>query len=169
MAKRLHHHRAEGLFFLSLLLFWVMTGDWELRFPGPVIGSGGFWPLCYTHPVLSEKLKKLLRSIHPIFCVISFHLSSSPCGCIVLFRHLLLWTYIWVCGNEKLCAQSHITYVVLLEWIIGWTRCLCTHKPASKTWSSGCLIRSWRWDIQTGLTERPDIHTIKCPWSVSPF
>lgn len=137
-------------FLLSLLLFWVMTGDWELRFPGPLIGSGGFWPLYYTHPVLSEKLKKLLRDIHPgflIFCIISFHLSSSPCGCIVVVASFITVNLCWSRWKWKNCVPTHTSHVVFLEWIISWTRCLCTHKPASKSSSPGYLIRSWIWDI----------------------
>lgn len=136
--------------------FWVMAVDWELWFPGPVTGSGAFWPLCYTHPVLSEKLKQLIQCTLVFmrlniltFCLILFNLSFLTHGDIVLaFYPLLLGTYIW--GNVKMKSyvhtrRSHILknsplgwcIIILLGVDVCLNTCLCRDKPTFKILSPG--------------------------------
>lgn len=97
---------------------WVMTGDWELWFPGPVKGSGAFWPPYYAHPVLSEKLKKLTQCMKAStllsfshICLILFHLPISLHGYIVqkLLPLILSETCFCICGNEAY-VLSRISY-----------------------------------------------------------
>lgn len=86
---------------------WVMTGDWELWFPGPVTGSSAFWPLSYTHPVLSETLKFFSSSFASFY-----HILTTWQHCVNIFSSFitsLLGTCNWVCGNDVLTLTSNLS------------------------------------------------------------
>lgn len=84
-SKSLHHCRGEGLGFVVPSSLWVMSGNWERWFPGSITGNGAFWPLCYAHPALSARLKKLTRSVFS-FMPLNFHspFTSHGCNCFVI-------------------------------------------------------------------------------------
>lgn len=105
-------HRRQDNFSFPLR---VMTAAIELWFPGPITESGAFWPPSYAHPVLAKKLNQftqctrvfmLLKPLIFCFCLI---LPAQAISYIELksFHPVVLETYIWVCGNEKLFARPH--------------------------------------------------------------
>lgn len=93
--------------------FFSLGHDWRLGAVVPRPPSQEVVPSdlpATNNPVLSEKFKQLTLRARVsmllkflIFCLVLFHPPSSPRGYIVLklFHPLLLGTYIWVCGNEK--------------------------------------------------------------------